>query len=430
MLDRIVGLPPALVLALVFLLPALEASAFVGFVFPGEIAVLLGGVLAHEGKLPLALVIIFAAIGAIIGDSIGYEVGRHYGDALLGRLPKRLVKPAHVERGKALIHRRRGQAIFLGRFTAALRVLVPGLAGVSRLPYRSFLLWNVAGGVAWATETAVVGYLAGASYRAAAHRLSLIGLGLLAVIVAGFVLGHYRDDPRLRSWLQRRLDPTRWTGRTLTLQVLAFTASLWVFGAVLQDVLGGDGVAAADPGLHSDLLRWRTLALNHAAQLVTRLGSSPIVWTVMLATVLIVVVRFRRPQEALVLALSLASGALTRRLLSDGIGRLRPPRTDWLVAAQGNAWPSGHTTTAVVAYGLVAMAFWPHLRRRSYRVALAAAATSIAILVGVSRAYLGVHWPSDVLGGWAFGGSWLSVTVIILSALRARRAPANHEHLS
>jgi len=110
--DKLILLPPALVLALVFLVPALEASAFIGFVFPGEIAVLLGGVLAQQGKVPLWLVFVLGSAGSIVGDSIGYEVGRRYGDRQLRRLPRWLVKPEHLERGKDLLRRRGGVAVF------------------------------------------------------------------------------------------------------------------------------------------------------------------------------------------------------------------------------------------------------------------------------------------------------------------------------
>src|SRR6266576_3826396 len=81
--DWILSLPPWLVLGFVFLFPALEASAFVGFVFPGEIAVILGGVVASQGRVPLAAVIVAAVLGAVIGDSIGYFIGRRWGRSLI-----------------------------------------------------------------------------------------------------------------------------------------------------------------------------------------------------------------------------------------------------------------------------------------------------------------------------------------------------------
>ncbi len=129
--DRILSLPGWLVLALVFAFPALEASAFVGFVFPGEIAVILGESRLRVERSPLWAVIAAAVAGAIIGDSIGYLVGRRWGTHLLhgtlGRLPvisTHLDK--HVDSARAYVRRRKGSAVFFGRFTAVLRVLVPG----------------------------------------------------------------------------------------------------------------------------------------------------------------------------------------------------------------------------------------------------------------------------------------------------------------
>src|SRR3954447_1897832 len=121
LLDGILRLPPALALMLVFLLPALEASAFVGVVVPGEIGVILGGVLANEHKLPLTGVLLAACAGAVVGDSDGHLVGARYRDRRLARLPPRLRKPEHVDRAKSSIRRLGGRAIFAGRFTAALR---------------------------------------------------------------------------------------------------------------------------------------------------------------------------------------------------------------------------------------------------------------------------------------------------------------------
>src|SRR6185437_6685234 len=160
-LDGILRMPPAVALALVFVLPAIEASIFVGVVVPGEVGVILGGVLANQHKLSLAAVFAAGISGAIIGDSIGYWVGRRYGEALLTRLPDRLVDEKKIQRTKDTIQRLGGKAVFVGRFTAALRAFVPGIAGLGRLRYRKFLLWNVLGGGCWASGFLLLGYLAG-----------------------------------------------------------------------------------------------------------------------------------------------------------------------------------------------------------------------------------------------------------------------------
>ncbi|NES27255.1 DedA family protein [Micromonospora terminaliae] len=183
MLDLLVALPPALVLALVFLLPALEASTFLGLLVPGEIAVLVGGVLAHEGRLPLWAVVLAAVAGAAVGDQAGYLVGRRYGRRLLARVPQRVARSGELSRALELVRRRGAVAVVLGRWAAALRALVPGLAGMSGIGHRAFTVANLAGGVLWAVAVTLLGYLAGASFRLLERRLGWGGEALLALVV-------------------------------------------------------------------------------------------------------------------------------------------------------------------------------------------------------------------------------------------------------
>ena len=196
--ENILHVPAWAVYVLVFLIPALEASAFVGFVFPGEIACLLGGVAAFQGNASLTAVIVVAVLGAIIGDSIGYAIGRRYGDTLLGRLPQRVIKPDHVARSKAAIKRLGGKAVFVGRFTAALRVLVPGLCGMAGMHYRTFVTWNVAGGVIWAGGSVGLGFLAGTGWRQLSHNLT-VGGAVLAGVGVLLLVGYLA----VRRWRRR-----------------------------------------------------------------------------------------------------------------------------------------------------------------------------------------------------------------------------------
>ncbi|MEO6512797.1 MAG: DedA family protein [Nocardioides sp.] len=179
---HMLSMSPWLALLIVFVIPALESSAFVGFVFPGEIALILGGVLAYEGRLSLIAVLAVGIAGAIFGDSIGYAVGARYGRRLLDGTVGRFVKRKHLDRGQAYLARRGGKAVFFGRFTATLRVMVPGLAGMSGLPYRTFLVYNVAGGIAWGALSVMLGYLAGSSWQHVARLVSNVGLAALGVV--------------------------------------------------------------------------------------------------------------------------------------------------------------------------------------------------------------------------------------------------------
>jgi membrane-associated protein len=179
--HALTGLPPWAVLVFVALLPALEASALVGLVVPGETAVIAGGVAAHAGLVPLWAVILAGVCGAAVGDQVGYLIGRRYGPRLLQRLPSRLRGSRNLEVAVSLVRRRGSTAVLLGRWTATLRALVPGLAGLSGMGRTSFTLANLTGGAVWATAVAVAGMLAGASYAALERRL---GVGS-AVLLAG-----------------------------------------------------------------------------------------------------------------------------------------------------------------------------------------------------------------------------------------------------
>ncbi len=171
-----------------FALPALESSAFLGFLFPGETAVLLGGVAASHGHVPLAAVAAAGVTGAVLGDATGYLVGRRWGRRILGSALARFIDQRHLDRAERALVRRGVWAVFIGRFTVALRVMVPGLAGMAEMPSRRFLAANVAGGLAWGSLVATAGYLAGNSWQAVAHYLTGAGLvltgGLVALLVA------------------------------------------------------------------------------------------------------------------------------------------------------------------------------------------------------------------------------------------------------
>jgi membrane-associated protein len=183
LLDGILRLPPTVALLLVFLFPAVEASVFVGVLVPGEIGIVLGGVLANQHKLALWIVLVAAVSGAIIGDSIGYWVGSRYGESILRHLPNRIVDDDKIERAEQTVRRYGGRAVFVGRFTAALRALVPGTAGMSGVRYGKFFAWNAAGGTVWASAYVLIGYLAGSQYQRIEKYANYLGILLLAVIV-------------------------------------------------------------------------------------------------------------------------------------------------------------------------------------------------------------------------------------------------------
>ena len=175
---------------LLFALTLLEASAFIGLFVPGETALLLGGFLAYQGKLNLALVIVVTVIGGVLGDSAGYEIGRHLGERMKRTWFGRKIGQERWERARTYVRDKGGKAVLLGRFVGILRALVPAVAGDSRMPYSTFLLWNVIGALLWGPAVVIGGYLAGRSWRVIETYLTGGGLVLFALMIVGSVVLH------------------------------------------------------------------------------------------------------------------------------------------------------------------------------------------------------------------------------------------------
>lgn len=187
LLEQLLSTPAWLVLAIVFALPALESSAFLGFLFPGETAVLLGGVAASQGHVPWGAVLAAGIGGAILGDALGYLIGRRWGRRVIDSTLGRFINERHFDRAERALIRRGGWAVFLGRFTVALRVMIPGLAGMAGMPYRLFATANVLGALVWGGLMVTAGYLAGNAWHTVEHYVTGAGAGLTVGVVAFFV---------------------------------------------------------------------------------------------------------------------------------------------------------------------------------------------------------------------------------------------------
>jgi membrane protein DedA with SNARE-associated domain len=164
-LDQVLGPHGAVVYLVVGLLVFAEDALFVGFVLPGETAAILGGVAASRSNVSLTLMCIIVVAAAIVGDSVGYEIGARYGMRLLS-LPVLRGSEARIDAARATLARRGGPAVFLGRFVVFLRAVMPFLAGTSHMRYRRFLAYNALGGLVWGIGCVLLGYLAGNSYTA------------------------------------------------------------------------------------------------------------------------------------------------------------------------------------------------------------------------------------------------------------------------
>jgi membrane protein DedA with SNARE-associated domain len=177
---------------LLFLLVMAESS---GVPIPGETALITAAVLASQGQLKIELVIVIAAAGAIIGDNIGYVIGRNGGRWLLerpGRFHRQRLQV--LETGEPFFERHGPKAVFFGRFVLVLRVWASWLAGATRMPWHSFVLWNALGGICWATGVGLIAYFLGHSAGNAVQTFGVYGLAAFVLGALGVFIAHRRHQ--------------------------------------------------------------------------------------------------------------------------------------------------------------------------------------------------------------------------------------------
>jgi membrane protein DedA with SNARE-associated domain len=200
--------------ALVGFLAFAEAALLVGFFIPGETAVVIGGVLAGLHQVNLETMIVVVVVCAIAGDSVGYEVGKKAGPWLLDHRPMK--GNLGVRKTMQLLEHYGGPAVFLGRFIAIVRAFIPGLAGFSGLRYRTFLLYNAAGGIIWGVGYTLLGYVVGLSFERILRQVGMWSLaavgGVVVIAVVVQILLKRREKRKLTAEFGTEEDGTEKDG--------------------------------------------------------------------------------------------------------------------------------------------------------------------------------------------------------------------------
>jgi membrane protein DedA with SNARE-associated domain len=201
LVDRLLSVPGWVVLLVVGLLVFAEDALFVGFVLPGETAAVLGGVAAKLGHVSLPAMAALVVGAAIVGDTVGYEVGRWLGPRILA-LEVLRKRQKGIDRAQGFLARRGGSAVFLGRWVAFFRAVMPALAGSAGMHYPKFLAYNAAGGLTWGVVVVLLGYLAGASYKSIESRFGTgSAIAVAAILVAALIVWRVR-----RHIMERRAE--------------------------------------------------------------------------------------------------------------------------------------------------------------------------------------------------------------------------------
>jgi membrane-associated protein/undecaprenyl-diphosphatase len=192
-------LGPAAVLLLMAVLFA-ETGLLAGFFLPGDTLLFTAGVLVASGAvhLPLWLVVLAAAGAAVVGDQLGYVIGRRFGPRLFRRRSSRLLSEHHLDRARAFFDRHGPKAVVLARFVPLVRTFTPAVAGAARMPRRRFTAYNLLGALGWTALFLAAGYFLGGIAVVAAH-VELIALAMVVLSLVPAAVVHLRRRRRRRT---------------------------------------------------------------------------------------------------------------------------------------------------------------------------------------------------------------------------------------
>ena len=411
--------------ALVGALAFLETGAFVGLIFPGETAVILGGAVAGQGETSIVITIAIVWFCAWAGDTTSFWIGRRLGrEFVLRHGPKVRISHERFEQVETYFSRHGGKTILIGRFIGLVRALAPFIAGSSGMLYRAFVPYSILGTGLWAAAFALLGFALAHSIDRATE---LAGTGALVfgivigVIVAGVVISRFLREPENRSRLAHRIESTpglRWLlpelrffwrritpgglGLELTSLLAALAVALIVFIGYALIVTDNAGPTPGDAEAVDIVEKLRTAWLTDLAKIVTVLGTSAVLIPLSVITGGVLAWR-RRWTEFWVLLAAVVIMLVAVPVVKEIVDRPRPP--GGLVSAAGASYPSGHATHSVF-YAWLAVTVAIRVRPGwTYGTALMVVGLLITAAIGLSRVYLGVHYLSDVSGGWGLGVS-------------------------
>lgn len=392
-----------------------------GLPIPGEAALLAAAFGAARGALALPWVIAVAALAGVLGDNLGFALGRRLGREWLRRHGGRfLLEPERLAQVDRFFDRYGAPTVAIARFVTGVRVVAAFAAGTTRLRWRTFLLWNVIGAVAWASTVGLVGYAVGKGYAQAGEWFGRAGV-VLGLVVPAALLAAWLLRRVAVGDVARRLRPGWLSGAAAQwLVVLGVSGAAVASFAMLAEEVGERETAPFDAAVRAWTLAHHPASLVPVFDAFTVAGSTPVIGTLAaLAALWLWRTRGVRLAAAAIATPLVALAVIG--VLKVTFHRMRPPGAfldPGLAHALHYSFPSGHSTGSMaialtLAYVLVRERIAPR-----WSLALA---PLFAVLVGLSRIYLDVHWATDVIGGWAVGLALASGGAALYDRVRRTR---------
>lgn len=422
----------------VLLVAALESFLVIGLFVPGSVIMFGIGAMIAAGTMELVPTLIWAAIGAVIGDGSSYLIGHHYHQRLRVMWPFRKY-PYMISRGMDFFHQHGGKSIFLARFVGPVRPLLPAVAGMLDMPAKRFFLFNTLSATLWAPAYIFPGILFGASLGVAAEiagRLALLLIIFLTLLWFSWwlmrriarslqphmhaaqlaILDWSRGHRRLQPLTAALLDPEHPEARGMTMLTALLVIASWALLTLIGSPTVGGPLHSFDLYLFHQLQALRSPVGDRLMVAITGLGSSWVLYgfTLLLSAWLL---WQRRWRMTLHWTITVACVGLLTQALKGYMAVARPPLIENMTMSF--SFPSAHASASMAVFGFLAVAVARELRS-SWHWLPYSMSMFLIVAISFSRLYLGLHWLSDILGGLSLGLLWVALMGI---AYRQHPAP-------
>ena len=421
-------------LVVVFVGVALESSAFLGLIFPGETIAIVAGALAADDFFSPWTCFATVAGAAIVGDLTGYTLGRYRGKAVLARWNfARRQYDKHRQRLEHYFDYWGSATVLVGRFVAIGRAFVPFTAGLSGMRAHKFVPASIAAGIVWAALVVGLGYMLGSNWRLVEKYLKSLSAGIVVLVILTALMvflwrsaahhqtrivamwhrhmtGRYGFDlTPFVNFVRARFSPRGYLGLHLTVGLIAIAASAWLFGGIVDAISDQNVAGGFDRTVAIFVTSQRTAALDAAVSAVATLASP--LWLAAIVGVAAISYARRREASLAIASLPFLAGAYALAFALQVVFAKHAAHQSSLVLVNGFAgFPSAALTASTAAYGLVCYMMAAETRSWALQTLSVAASLYLVALIGLAGIYSGLAL-SAIVGGFALGGCWLAICI-------------------
>lgn len=426
----------------IFLISFFEALVFAGSFIPGTPIILFYGFLASVGYFNVGDLFILAVAGAVAGDAVSFYLGTKSRN--LFHEKNFLLNTKYLEKSQRFFEKYGDKSIFWSRFVAVIKPFIPFTAGVAGMNVKKFAFWNVFSALVWASSHLAAGYFFGGAFRVIETWTTRFGIFILVSAIffwflwfaikkgeraleytvsfvhsTGWSLVNsfpvrwfYHQFPKTYVFLAKRFNSNSFWGWPFTLLVSSlFIVSLSLFSLV-KNILVSSPVVFLDTKIENILVVFRDSFLVKFFLWVTALGEYQVIISVVLITTALFWL-WQKRFYIVSLYVTVIGSTASAYLAKIFINRSRPGGEIPVFTEHFFSFPSGHATVIIALLGFLTYCVWRNFKTWKIRVNSFFLASAIIILVGFSRLYLGVHFLSDVLGGYLMGFFWLLLGIAI-----------------